>query len=244
MPPTVSGGGSAGLKVAPIINLFVVVVTVILFCGALGMIIFYYSAMDSQTRLSKEVCTIRTLMLRSGDAYREMPDLEVLDHAKQLSDELTKTNGINGVLEQKTRHFLQKVKEGWIPFEGHLYFFTSEQGFYSEAEKDCEKRSAILAYVTSADEETFLEEMVYRKRVPHWFGLRRVRRKWFWITGKPADAPLVFWNTGRPGPNTDIHKTCGEIISSQTRQKSWQDAYCNTVKNWICKMAPEPIYEM
>ncbi|XP_077157401.1 CD209 antigen-like protein C isoform X2 [Paroedura picta] len=216
MPSNLDGGGSAGLKVAPIINLFVVVVTVILFCSALGMIIFYYAEQRNRTYLLKVVCNIRNIITQPNQAYREM-----------------------------TGHFLQKVKEGWVSFEGHLYFFNDELGFYSDAQKDCEKRNAILAYVTSTEEEDFLEEMVSRIGSPHWLGLRRIRRKWFWITGKPAEAPLLFWNSRKPGPTTDIHKTCVEMIPwSRSKRRRWQDAYCNDPRNWICKLAPEPIYEI
>ncbi|XP_077157402.1 CD209 antigen-like protein C isoform X3 [Paroedura picta] len=204
-----------------------------------------YAEQRNRTYLLKVVCNIRNIITQPNQAYREMTDQEVLAHAKHLSDELTKTNGINGVLEQKTRHFLQKVKEGWVSFEGHLYFFNDELGFYSDAQKDCEKRNAILAYVTSTEEEDFLEEMVSRIGSPHWLGLRRIRRKWFWITGKPAEAPLLFWNSRKPGPTTDIHKTCVEMIPwSRSKRRRWQDAYCNDPRNWICKLAPEPIYEI
>ncbi|XP_077157404.1 uncharacterized protein LOC143819539 isoform X2 [Paroedura picta] len=184
MPPSPDGGESPGKKstsLSPAAFKFcIVLATLALVCAAVGFYFLYYTENRTHGSLGHAMLHIRTHMTRYNEAYKTMSDQQLLEEGKRLSDELANVNGLSILLEHRINFCRQKIKEGWVPFKGQLYFFTLATGFHSDAQKDCQKRNAVLAYITSIPEEDFLEEMVYRRGAPHWLGLQRISTQWVW----------------------------------------------------------------
>ncbi|XP_076824515.1 macrophage mannose receptor 1-like [Clavelina lepadiformis] len=72
---------------------------------------------------------------------------------------------------------------------------------------------------------------------PVWLGLsdRNSEDVWQWSDGSPVD--YVAWKDGEPN-NGAGNENC---VDYNTRTKTWNDANCNQLKNWMCQINPGEI---
>ncbi|XP_077157392.1 C-type lectin domain family 4 member K-like isoform X2 [Paroedura picta] len=222
---------------------FCVFVTVLLFCGAVGMTIVFIIEQKWNNNLLMAMRDIRSSMIMSNTASKTMSDPQILNEARRLAIHLYRGNKKFKEVFKEIRDIEKKKKSGWIAFNGNLYYFSPLMNVYYVAEKECEMNNSKLVYINSPEEEKFLERLVAAKRAPHWLGLFRQGNAWVWSNDGPVLPTAKFWKDRRPGPLSDLYKICAQIVPCGTATlKCWEDIICESYNNWICKMKPESTY--
>nr|XP_055075549.1 CD209 antigen-like protein C [Misgurnus anguillicaudatus] len=128
--------------------------------------------------------------------------------------------------------------DNWHYFEGSCYFISEESESWPDSQAYCELRGGHLAIILTADEQTFIWNLLPRGHWnAYWFGItdEETEDDWRWVDG----TKLVggFWEDGEP--NNHINEDCGYMIKtlvlSRIATKSWYDAPCYMSRPWICE---------
>uniref|UniRef100_A0A1A7X9F6 C-type lectin domain-containing protein n=1 Tax=Iconisemion striatum TaxID=60296 RepID=A0A1A7X9F6_9TELE len=126
----------------------------------------------------------------------------------------------------------------WRLFNNSCYLISSVRANWEGGQAYCQDRGAHLAIILTAEEQTFLWDLLPRGHWnSFWFGITdgETEDVWKWIDG----SPLVggFWEENEP--NNHINEDCGYIIKTRvlTRvaTKSWYDAPCFMSMPFICE---------
>ncbi|XP_016075153.1 PREDICTED: C-type lectin domain family 17, member A [Miniopterus natalensis] len=118
--------------------------------------------------------------------------------------------------------------EGWLPFEGKCYYFSTNTKSWDEARKFCQENYSHLVIISSIAEQNFVSKAHRSPRV-HWLGLsdREHEGKWKWLDGSPVT--LSFWEPEEPNNVND------EDCVSMNKGGTWNDLSCNKATYWICE---------
>ncbi|XP_066203308.1 C-type lectin domain family 17, member A isoform X1 [Saccopteryx leptura] len=118
--------------------------------------------------------------------------------------------------------------EGWLPFEGKCYYFSSSTKSWNEAQMFCQKNYSHLVIISSYEEQNFVSKAHRSPRV-YWLGLsdRDHEGDWKWLDGSPVT--LSFWDPQEPN---NFHE---EDCASMNKGGTWNDLSCNKVTYWICE---------
>uniref|UniRef100_A0A667X7Y7 C-type lectin domain-containing protein n=1 Tax=Myripristis murdjan TaxID=586833 RepID=A0A667X7Y7_9TELE len=127
--------------------------------------------------------------------------------------------------------------QGWRPYEGRCYYFSTDTKTWSEAHAYClSQRGGDLVSITSPEEEQYVTGRLDPSHFDLWIGLStlvRVRR-YSWSD----DTPLLHTNWGPGEPNNfDDREECVEMVSNNNGNYSWwNDLNCDAHQDWICKI--------
>ncbi|XP_034513799.1 C-type lectin domain family 17, member A isoform X4 [Ailuropoda melanoleuca] len=118
--------------------------------------------------------------------------------------------------------------EGWLPFEGKCYYFSSTTKSWDEARKSCQENYSHLVIISSFAEQNFVSRAHGSPRV-YWLGLNDREREgdWKWLDGSPVT--LSFWDPEEPNNIFD------EDCASMNKGGTWNDLSCDKSTYWICE---------
>ncbi|XP_070702831.1 C-type lectin domain family 4 member E-like [Pempheris klunzingeri] len=131
----------------------------------------------------------------------------------------------------------------WQLFNSSCYFISRTTRDWPESKSYCESQGAHLAIIHTAEEQTFLWDLLPRRHWnAYWFGITDgiTEDQWKWVDG----TPLVggFWETGEP--NNHINEDCGYIVKTNVLERvairSWYDAPCSMYWPFICEKEMGP----
>ncbi|XP_065142433.1 C-type lectin domain family 4 member D-like [Paramisgurnus dabryanus] len=126
----------------------------------------------------------------------------------------------------------------WHYFEGSCYYISEDSESWPESQAYCKLQGGHLAIVTTADEQTFIWDLLPRGFWnAYWIGItdEETEDDWRWVDG----TKLVggFWEEGEP--NNDINEDCVNMVKttvlSRVATKSWYDAPCDMSRPFICE---------
>ncbi|KAM6973882.1 uncharacterized protein LKV04_015580 [Tautogolabrus adspersus] len=126
----------------------------------------------------------------------------------------------------------------WLLFNNSCYFISRNTRTWPESKSYCESKGAYLAIIHTAEEQTFLWDLLPRGHWnSYWFGITDgdTEDHWKWVDG----SSLVggFWEVGEP--NNHINEDCGYIVKTQVLERvairSWYDAPCSMSLPFICE---------
>ncbi|XP_067468177.1 CD209 antigen-like protein C [Thunnus thynnus] len=126
----------------------------------------------------------------------------------------------------------------WHFFNNSCYLISKSSEDWEESKSYCEREGAHLAIIHTAEEQTFLWDLLPRGHWnSFWFGItdEHTEDEWKWVDG----TPLVggFWEDGEP--NNHINEDCGYIVKTRVLErvatKSWYDAPCSMFLPFICE---------
>ncbi|XP_060948349.1 C-type lectin domain family 4 member M-like [Limanda limanda] len=127
---------------------------------------------------------------------------------------------------------------GWHLFNDSCYLIPVLKRNWRDSQKYCEIQGAHLAFIHSAEEQTFLWDLLPRGHWnAFWFGItdQETEDEWKWVDG----SPLVggFWGEGEP--NNHNNEDCGYMIKTEVLERvavsSWYDAPCHMNLPFICE---------
>ncbi|XP_054846369.1 C-type lectin domain family 4 member M-like [Eublepharis macularius] len=218
---------------------FIVFLTVLLVgCVAVMPVINYFEK-ASLDELLNAVSLIQTSMGHFNETYKNMSEREVLIGAFQLADDLAQRKQDNVDLTRAINKVITLVSEGWKPFGGHLYYFSTKGTHHSKATGECRNRNAQLVIITSSQEEDFIEDIARFKETGFWIGLLELNDQWQWINGVKLAGDKSYWANGNPTKTTPKEFQCAEVRGCNSKLKCWYSIPCYRGKYYICKMEPE-----
>ncbi|XP_054977312.1 C-type lectin domain family 4 member F [Sorex araneus] len=137
--------------------------------------------------------------------------------------------------QQRTQNqLLQLILQGWKIYNGALYYFSEAKKTWQDAENFCVSWGAHLASVTSEEEQAFLITVI--KDSYHWIGLtdQGTEGVWHWTDRTPFNdaQSRKFWEPNQPDNWEHGEGRTEDCV--HTKQK-WNDIYCNTTYQWVCK---------
>ncbi|XP_060935247.1 CD209 antigen-like [Limanda limanda] len=126
----------------------------------------------------------------------------------------------------------------WQLFNNSCYLISRLSRDWHESQSYCQSQGAHLAIIHSAEEQTFLWDLLPRGHWnAYWFGITdgQTEDQWKWVD----DTPVVggFWEVGEP--NNHINEDCGYMIKTRVLTRvavrSWYDAPCHMGLPYICE---------
>ncbi|XP_048830663.1 hepatic lectin-like [Brienomyrus brachyistius] len=140
-----------------------------------------------------------------------------------------------------------KCLPGWRLFDSRCYYFSYHESkpkkSWSGGREDCITKGADLAVVDSEQKQLFLMRTITSMSLGRayswhlagfWLGLRdvHVEGTWKWLNG--TQLTVGYWMDGEPN-DTYSEEDCAAIYPISDLLKSWNDAPCNYLLNWICE---------
>jgi hypothetical protein len=135
---------------------------------------------------------------------------------------------------------------------GSEYVICPEPLDFNAAAADCERRSASLAAVGSADEDDFIATSVYGLISGNlWLGgLRDDEHAWswpdgtiFWRGGRDGMAEgdaYVRWQPGEPNDASTVTTDPESCLALTLGGNDWNDRACSLSLPYVCERAPGP----
>ncbi|XP_077158410.1 CD209 antigen-like protein C isoform X3 [Paroedura picta] len=188
------------------------------------------------------VSDIRDFLISRNISNFFKSDAEIVEEATQLVELLYTLEKRNIWVTRQINKIIDLMYQGWKPFEGHLYFFSTPEIPHQAAKADCIKRDAVMVIIMSPAEETFIEATVRYTGKSYWIALQKVKvrdkEEWRWINGEKPDR--TYWAAGQPS-SSQPGPYCAEITKwCYLQHKCWGQIPCLSNRGWICKMAPHP----
>ena len=101
---------------------------------------------------------------------------------------------------------------------------------YAEASYECDKIGGYVVTIDDADEQSYIENIIYESSMNIWLGLDRNDYGGFeWVDNSPLD--YTKWGPGEPN-NADNIEDCVEMYYYT---KDWNDVSCYSAAGYICK---------
>uniref|UniRef100_A0A8C7WPT4 C-type lectin domain-containing protein n=1 Tax=Oryzias sinensis TaxID=183150 RepID=A0A8C7WPT4_9TELE len=126
----------------------------------------------------------------------------------------------------------------WHLFNSNCYFISTQMKPWRDSQTYCQSQGAHLAIIHTAEEQTFLWDLLPRAYWnAYWFGIsdRQKEDEWKWVDG--TSLGKSFWEEGEP--NNHINEDCGYIVKTQVLERvairSWYDAPCDMSVKFICE---------
>ncbi|XP_024116836.1 hepatic lectin [Oryzias melastigma] len=126
----------------------------------------------------------------------------------------------------------------WHLFNNSCYFISTQRKSWKDSQAYCERQGAHLPIIHTAEEQTFLWELLPRAHWnAYWFGIsdERIEDDWKWVDGTSVEKS--FWAEGEP--NNHINEDCGYIVKTQVLERvairSWYDAPCEMSIKFTCE---------
>ncbi|RVE66818.1 hypothetical protein OJAV_G00111230 [Oryzias javanicus] len=126
----------------------------------------------------------------------------------------------------------------WHLFNSSCYFISTRMISWKLSQTYCERQGAHLAIIHTAEEQTFLWDLLPRAHWnAYWFGIsdKQTEDDWKWVDGTSVEKS--FWEEGEP--NNHINEDCGYIVKTEVLERvairSWYDAPCEMSIKFICE---------
>ena len=119
------------------------------------------------------------------------------------------------------------------PYDGHVYYFCSQNIKWKEAQDFCVAHQSSLVIVKSAEENQFLAD--HGSGQTRWIGLfQEWWGEWKWVNGDGKGWDN--WDDGQPDDGGfGSFEDCGEIKHSGF----WNDQECGDKRPFICEFVPQ-----
>ncbi|XP_053380403.1 uncharacterized protein LOC123559120 isoform X2 [Mercenaria mercenaria] len=162
-------------------------------------------------------------------------------HFPRTSATVTATTAT--VISMCPKEVKQRVKSQYLFQLGeNCYEFVPLNDSWIHAKEDCHNKGGYLLSIISADEQTFVSNMLTTINVTQqlWLGLddRINEEQWEWNSGDPVH--YINWIPGRYIDQYHDQEDCA--VMDMSRGGQWDDADCNTVVSggmlsypWICQ---------
>ncbi|XP_073714664.1 C-type mannose receptor 2-like [Misgurnus anguillicaudatus] len=184
-------------------------------------------------------CPIALLSIKLTRLKRQNSDLEA-----ERSHLKIKITALEAAADTKCTSVTAKgsCPDNWHYFQGSCYFISEESESWPQSQAYCKLRGGHLAIVLTADEQTFIWNLLPRGHWnAYWFGItdEETEDDWRWVDG----TKLVggFWEPGEP--NNDNNEDCGYMVKTmvldRVATKSWYDAPCQMSRPRICEKAAD-----
>ena len=115
---------------------------------------------------------------------------------------------------------------------GHSCYLLLEisSSNWSDARKSCQTHAADLPVVRSAEENTFILDMILNKpnvsKVGVWLGLYREDNDFHWVDGVPLAGQYSAWAEGEPNNSGNKEKCVHMFKNKKERRGKWNDRMC------------------
>ncbi|XP_032868212.1 hepatic lectin-like isoform X2 [Amblyraja radiata] len=118
----------------------------------------------------------------------------------------------------------------WRFFNQRLYYFSSNDWTWDEAQKYCVARNSEFAIINSNEEQGYIRS---NTNVDTWIGLHdsAVEGNWRWVDGTDYDTNVKFWADGEPNGHNEFDEDCAVV----SKDGSWHDWPCNSKHPVICE---------
>ncbi|XP_018924495.1 C-type lectin domain family 17, member A-like [Cyprinus carpio] len=116
--------------------------------------------------------------------------------------------------------------DGWIYYQYHFYYMSTEMKSWTESRKYCTERGADLIIINNRQEQELVKNISGGAYV--WIGLTNidVDGSWKWVDG----STLTSWFLLSGKPSYSHYENCALSCTS------WWTAYsCNKALKWICE---------
>ncbi|XP_077157747.1 uncharacterized protein LOC143819725 isoform X2 [Paroedura picta] len=127
--------------------------TMILFTGAIVMIILYVTELENLENRHRGAKRIQAFIGCYNDSFQGVNATEQFGEAKRLLEYLNQLITRNAELKKSINDVTGKQSKGWKPFGGNLYFLSEREGSFEAALKDCENQGSFLTDVRNDLEE-------------------------------------------------------------------------------------------
>ena len=120
---------------------------------------------------------------------------------------------------------------------GHSCYLLLEISFsnWSDARISCQTHAADLPVVRSAEENTFILDMILNKpnvsKVGVWLGLYREDDDFHWVDGAPLAGQYSAWAKGEPNNSLNREKCVHILKYKDERGGKWNDRMCQSKRN-------------
>ncbi|XP_068726816.1 perlucin-like protein [Montipora capricornis] len=138
---------------------------------------------------------------------------------------------------------------GWVRHGKSCYYIDdTPTKTWSAARAACKGLGADLPIITSAEENKFIGDLVFKQTTltwgGAWIGIKRKQAddKLYWIDGTPVAGGYTSWTEGNPS-NSGGNEDCGHIIGKtdpgwESHEKMWNDVNCALTASWFRKKYP------
>ena len=123
----------------------------------------------------------------------------------------------------------------WVAHGDSCYYIDDSRHLgWSAARQECQKIGADLAIITSAQQQSFIFDLVKKQNKLTawgvWIGLqRKADSKFYWVDGTPLEGHYKNWNVGEPNNYRGAREDCGHMYGKQTgtgQAGTWNDLPC------------------
>lgn len=135
-------------------------------------------------------------------------------------------------------------QQDWVKHGRSCYLFLKiSSSNWSDARTSCQTHAADLPVVRTADENTFILDMILNKptvsRFGVWLGLYRQDDDFHWIDGAPLAGQYSAWAEGEPNNFRKKEKCVHMLKNRGERRGKWNDQICqikgNTTSAVLCQ---------
>ena len=120
---------------------------------------------------------------------------------------------------------------------GHSCYLLLEisSSNWSDARISCQTHAADLPVVRSAEENTFILDMILNKpnvsKEGVWLGLYRQDDDFHWVDGAPLAGQYSAWAEGEPNNSGNKEKCVHMFKNNNERRGKWNDRMCQSERN-------------
>ena len=124
---------------------------------------------------------------------------------------------------------------GWVRHGKSCYYIDdTPTQTWSAARAACKGLGADLPIISSADENKFIGDLVFKQATltwgGAWIGIQRKQadNKLYWIDGTPVAGGYTSWSRGNPGETEECGHIMGKAGSAgwKHQEKMWNDVPC------------------
>ena len=131
----------------------------------------------------------------------------------------------------------------WAASKDSCYFIVSTTyTTMGDAWQKCQGMNANLPIINSAEENTFISDLLNREGSKRaWIGLRRNTSdsKFYWVDGTPIEGNYDSWGSGEPN-NYDNNENCTHVVVHPSHPV-WNDIACE--KSWAATLCQKTIQD-
>ncbi|XP_078387659.1 uncharacterized protein LOC144668993 isoform X2 [Cetorhinus maximus] len=228
---------------SPLITYSLLVISILLSITILGTAMTLLSQLSSEMKTSDASFEMKLSQLKSTVTGISEETNRTL---AKISTEISLLKELAGMPEQirrllpELRTTIPELKKNlphlqcpmqWTPFKQKLYYFSSHQATWGEAQRFCELMDANLAVINSAEEQMYIQ---WNIQYDHWIGLTDATKegKWHWVDGTDYASNVKFWYSNQPnGGETEEDEDC--VVT--TSDGKWHDWPCSSFHSTICE---------
>ncbi|XP_042325039.1 C-type lectin domain family 4 member K-like isoform X2 [Sceloporus undulatus] len=210
------------------------------FILAAVMYTIYHVAYNKYQDIHDAVAMLRQFAIEQDPKFERKSDLEVIELAQNLSNQLIEVTNENEELQGEIDKVTAMLST-WAWYNRHLYYFSKVELTWEESKRQCKRKESYLVSARFPEEQVFLDTEATRLNGGFWIGLRKNPEakeglQWF---NRQRVGPL-FWDVEKGQPTND--GDCVYIGPLCKIKSCWRIAPCDSKKRYICKKLPDPYW--